>query len=58
LLAFIDRLLPKAGRNRADLTSQLFDTFMLTLHDGGSCMGMVICAPARPFPEFFAALNQ
>jgi len=35
---FIDRLLPKAGRNRAYATSQLFNIFMLMLHDGASCL--------------------
>jgi len=35
---FIDRLLPKAGRSRAYATSQLFNTFMLMLHDGARCL--------------------
>jgi len=34
----IDQLLLKAGRNRAYATSELFNTCMLMLHDGASCL--------------------
>jgi len=41
LPALIDRLLPKAGRSRAYATSDLFNTFMLMLHNGAE-PGMTI----------------